>query len=220
MFSGRAPVNPSAFRHRQNETAMNPARIEGILAFLAEAERLKSVLRSAWTRSGRQESTADHSWRLALLAMLLEPELGTLDFVRVLKMTLVHDLGEALAGDVPAPLAGSAPDKDARERRDLETLCAPLPEDLRDEIMGLWDEYAAAQTPEARLVKGLDKLETIAQHNLGENPDWLDYDFNLAYGRRYTDDHALLAPLRDRLDVDTQRNAARRRDLFGDKQRA
>ena len=194
---------------------MDPARIEGILTFIGEAERLKNVLRSAWTSTGRQESTTDHSWRLCLLAMMLERDLGDVDFPRVLKMAVVHDLGEALGGDVPAPLASSAPDKHAREREDLLTLTAALPHDLRDELLELWDEYGAAETPEARLVKGLDKLETIIQHNQGENPPWLDYDFNLEYGRGYTRDHALLGPIRDRVDADTRRNAERRRDLFG-----
>jgi putative hydrolase of HD superfamily len=194
---------------------MDPARIEGILTFIGEAERLKNVLRSAWTTTGRQESTTDHSWRLCLLAMMLERDLGDVDFSRVLKMAIVHDLGEALGGDVPAPLASAAPDKHARERADLLTLTAALPDDLRDELLELWDEYGAAETPEARLVKGLDKLETIIQHNQGENPPWLDYDFNIDYGERYTRDHALLGAIREQVDVDTRRNAARRRDLFG-----
>ena len=97
---------------------MDSSRIEGILAFIGEAERLKTVLRSAWTRTGRQESTADHTWRLCLLAMMLKSEAQDLDFPRVLEMALVHDLGEALSGDVPAPLAGTTPDKDAQERTD------------------------------------------------------------------------------------------------------
>ena len=199
---------------------MDPARIEGILTFIAEAERLKHVLRSAWTSTGRQESTADHTWRICLLVMMLETELGAVDFARVLKMAIVHDLGEALGGDLPAPLAGTAPDKQDRERADLAALTAALPPDLRAHVLELWDEYCAAETPEARLVKGLDKLETIIQHNQGENPSWLDYDFNLAYGARYTRDHPLLSALRERVDAETRRNADRRRDLFGEKRSA
>ncbi len=199
---------------------MDTARVEGILTFIGEAERLKHVLRTAWTRTGRQESTADHSWRICLLIMMLEPDLEGVDFTRVLKMAIVHDLGEALGGDVPAPLASTAPDKEAREREDLERLTAILPADLRAHVLELWDEYCAAETAEARLVKGLDKLETIIQHNQGENPPWLDYDFNLQYGVRYTEGHPLLAALRASVDVDTRRNAERRRDLFGEKRSA
>ena len=199
---------------------MDSARIEGILTFIGEAERLKHVLRTAWTRSGRQESTADHSWRICLLIMMLEEDLGDVDFARVMKMAIIHDLGEALGGDVPAPLAGNAPDKEARERADLEALTVALPADLRDHVLELWDEYCAAESAEARLVKGLDKLETIIQHNQGENPPWLDYDFNLEYGARYTRGHPLLSALRTLVDADTRRNAERRRDLFGGKRSA
>lgn len=199
---------------------MDTARIEGILTFIGEAERLKHVLRTAWTRSGRQESTADHSWRICLLIMMLEEDLDGVDFARVMKMAIIHDLGEALGGDVPAPLAGSTPGKEAREREDLEQLTASLPADLRDHVLELWDEYCAAESPEARLVKGLDKLETIIQHNQGDNPPWLDYDFNLEYGVRYTSGHPLLEALRTSVDADTRRNAERRRDLFGGKRSA
>ena len=74
--------------------------------------------------------------------------------------------------------------------------------------MGLWDEYEGAQTAEARLAKGLDKLETILQHTQGMNPADFDYDFNLGYGRRFTEGDPVLAALRDRLDEATRRRAA------------
>lgn len=221
MASGRDRREGAASRAIQLPGhSMDTARAEGILTFIGEAERLKHVLRTAWTRTGRQESTADHSWRICLLIMMLEEDLEGVDFARLLKMAIIHDLGEALGGDVPAPLASSAPDKEAREREDLETLCASLPDDLRVHVLELWDEYCAADTAEARLVKGLDKLETIIQHNQGENPPWLDYDFNLEYGLRYTDGHPLLSALRASVDADTRRNADRRRDLFGEKRSA
>ena len=87
-------------------------------------------------------------------------------------------------------------------------------------MRALWEEYSAASSDEARFVKGLDKLETIIQHNQGENPAWLDYDFNLEYGAHYTRDDPRLGELRLRVDADTRRNADRRRDLFGEKRRA
>lgn len=77
--------------------------LDGKLDFLRQAEKLKSVTRSAHTSTGRRESTAEHSWRLALLALVFEQELGDVDICKVLKLCLVHDLGEALSGDVPAP---------------------------------------------------------------------------------------------------------------------
>jgi len=181
--------------------------LDGILAFLREAERLKTVTRSGWTSEGERESVAEHTWRLCLMAMLLYGAAPEVDPARLLRMCLVHDLGEALGGDVPAPEQQAAAPKAGQERADLLLLTGPLPPSLRDEIVELWDEYEAAATPEARLAKGLDKLETILQHTQGKNPADFDYAFNLAYGRRYTAGDPLLEALRIRLDAETARLA-------------
>ena len=184
---------------------MNTNQPGGFIAFIKEAEQLKNVLRSAHTSSGRPESTAEHSWRLALFALALEDELGELDVGKVLKLCLVHDLGEALHGDVPATqqVAGST-DKSVREREDLAVVIAALPAGRREHIMALWDEYDAAHTPEARFVKGLDKLETIIQHNQGANRPDFDYAFNLDYGVKHTSAHPLLAAMRRLVDAETR----------------
>lgn len=191
-----------------SSTKLDPARLAGRLAFLREAERLKSVLRSGFTSSGRPESTAEHSWRLALMALVFADELPGLDLPRVLKLCLVHDLGEAIHGDIPATHQHAHPDKSAQERVDLQTLTRDLDEPLRAEIIALWDEYEAAATPEAQAVKAFDKLETILQHNQGDNPPDFDYAFNLDYGRRHTATAPLFAELRAMLDRDTARRAA------------
>ena len=78
-------------------------RLLQILNFLREAESLKSTLRSGHTSSGRLESVAEHTWRLCLLAMALAPEFPEVDAHRLMKICLIHDLGEALQGDIPAP---------------------------------------------------------------------------------------------------------------------
>jgi putative hydrolase of HD superfamily len=181
--------------------------LDGILAFLREAERLKSVTRSGWTSEGERESVAAHTWRLCLMAMLLYGGNADVDLARLLRMCLVHDLGEALGGDVPAPEQQASAPKAGQERADLLRLTAPLPAALQEDIVALWDEYEAAATPEARLAKGLDKLETILQHTQGKNPANFDYAFNLDYGRRYTAGDPLLEALRARLDAETARLA-------------
>jgi putative hydrolase of HD superfamily len=184
------------------------ADLQGILEFLRAAEALKTATRSGWTSAGERESVAEHTWRLCLMALVVHGSFPDVDFGRLIRICIIHDLGEAIGGDVPAPeqvrLGGS---KAADERRDLMQLLAPLPEALRDEIAGLWDEYEAAASPEARLAKGLDKLETILQHTQGQNPSEFDYRFNLTYGRQYTGDHPLLAALRALLDDETERRA-------------
>jgi 5'-deoxynucleotidase YfbR-like HD superfamily hydrolase len=190
-------------------TSLQPDELEGVLAFLRAAERLKTVVRSGWTSAGQQESVAEHTWRLCLMAMVLYGTNPGIDLARLLKMCLIHDLGEAIAGDVPAPLQQAASPKSGKERADLLSLIAPLPPELRSEIETLWDEYEAAASPEARVAKGLDKLETILQHTQGKNPADFDYAFNLAYGQQYTAADPLLAELRSRLDEETARRARR-----------
>jgi len=181
--------------------------LDGVLAFLRAAERLKTVKRSAWTSTGESESVAEHTWRLCLMAMVLYGGSREIDLARLLRMCLIHDLGEAIGGDVPAPLQVSAAPKAGQERADLLSLLAPLPDAVQREIVDLWDEYEAASSPEARVAKGLDKLETILQHTQGRNPTDFDYAFNLDYGQRYTAADRVLAALRSRLDEATARRA-------------
>ncbi len=202
---GEAAVN------HESRNGMEPDDLDGILTFLRAAERLKTVTRSAWTSAGGRESVAEHTWRLCLMAMLLYGDAPGIDSARLLKMCLVHDLGEAIGGDVPAPAQTPEGDKAGRERADLLKLTASLPAALQREIVELWDQYEAAATPEARLAKGLDKLETILQHTQGSNPGDFDYRFNLAYGQRYTAADPVLTALRARLDQETERRAGEAR---------
>ena len=194
---------------------MHPSDLAGVLDFLRASERLKATHRSAYISDGQQESVAEHTWRLCLMALLLAPEFPDVDFTRLVKICLVHDLGEAVGGDVPAPeqvrrkAAGLATGKGDQERRDLLTLLEPLPVALKSEIAELWDEYEAAASPEARLAKGLDKLETIMQHTQGKNPPGFDYRFNLEYGRSHTADDPLIAAVRAILDAETEQLARR-----------
>ena len=108
------------------------------------------------------------------------------------------------------PLQEGMPSKAEQERADLVKLLAPLPAALRDEIAGLWDEYEAATSREAKLAKALDKLETIMQHNQGKNPPDFDYRFNLGYGRQYTGGEPLIVAVREILDKETEERASGR----------
>lgn len=181
-------------------------KLEQYLRFIREAERLKNVLRTAYTSEGRHESTAEHSWRLALLAAVLTGERPGLDLRRVLLMCLVHDLGEAFDGDIPA-IAQTAPHaKAASELAAIGRLTRLLPPEAGAQIRDIWEEYEACHTPEARWVKALDKAETIIQHNQGANPAGFDYAFNLIYGGEYFADDGLLSDLRRILDEETLRH--------------
>ncbi len=182
--------------------------IKGRLAFLQEAEQLKSVLRSAHASTGRAESTAEHSWRLGLMAMTFADQLAGLDMLKVLKMCLIHDLGEAIHGDIPAVAQSQHPNKSAQEKADLLHLMRTLDARERDAFLALWQEYEDAATPEAKAVKALDKLETILQHNQGRNPPDFDYAFNLDYGQQHTSTSPLFAQIRSLLDEATRQRMA------------
>ncbi|HEX8062229.1 MAG TPA: HD domain-containing protein [Allosphingosinicella sp.] len=188
-----------------SDTPIDPARLEGMIDFLQSASALKDTLRTGRTASGRRESSADHSWRLCLLAMLLADDLEGVDLVRLLQLCLVHDLAEALTGDVPAPCQTAADGRKEREREALRELCAPLPDDLRQRIEALCAEYDAGASPESLMAKGLDKIETMLQHLAGANPPGFDYRFNLTYGRPITDRHPVLRQMRSSLDSKMRR---------------
>ena len=155
---------------------------ERILEILAVAERLKCATRHSWTSSGRRESVAEHSWRLALLALLVADEFPEADIGRTVRMCLLHDLGEAFTGDIPA--FEKRPQDEAREAELLNEWVDSLPEPLRSEWRALYAEMEALATPESRLCKALDKLEAVIQHNEADIRTWLplEYELNLTHG--------------------------------------
>jgi len=134
-----------------------------LLRFFHLAGRLKTTPRAGWALRGigEPESVAEHSHRVALLAMVLAPRAQPpLDAQRCVAMALVHDLAEALVGDI-TPYDGIEPaDKRRREDEAMRELAALAGD---DRLLALWREYDAAASPEARFVKELDKLETVLQ---------------------------------------------------------
>lgn len=186
--------------------------LERYLAFIREAEKLKSVIRSAWSSDGREESTAEHSWRMTLLVVLFLAEYPELDGLKALKMALIHDMGELYGGDIAANLKPDPAFKYQMEYEGVQKVFGLLPEKQKQEWMTLWQEYNDNSSRESHLVKALDKAETIIQHNQGKNPPGFDYEFNLEYGAEYFKDDPLLGKLRQKLDEETDR---RLRDASG-----
>lgn len=178
--------------------------LEKQVEFIKLAEGLKSVTREAWSTTGRRESTAEHSWRLALFAGLLAPSFGV-DIGKTLMMCLIHDLGELYIGDISAVSNPNEAEKHAAEERDVQSVLSHLPKEQGEELLALWREYNDNVTAEAKLVKALDKAETIIQHNQGKNPPGFDYDFNLNYGKQYFSEDPVLMQLRELLDAETER---------------
>ncbi len=189
---------------------MESSSVSSRLEFIRQAERLKDTLRSAYTTSGRTESVAEHTWRLTLLVVTFADALPDVDLLKLLKICILHDLGEAVDGDIPAPLQSPTASKSAKEREDFLSLVDPLPDKVKSEFVSLWDEYEDGSSPEARVAKALDKLETILQHIQGRNPEDFDYEFNIEYGRTHTNRVPIAATIRDLLDVETKARASRR----------
>ncbi len=187
---------------------------ESWLSFIKEVENLKNIRRSAWTSDGSQETTAAHSWRLALMAGLLSEEdaYGGLNSRRVLMMALVHDLGELYDGDISAVLRPDPGEKYETEKAAVCRAVSMLEKKRQEEILELWEEYERGETAEARFVKALDKAETIIQHNQGQNPPDFDYEFNLEYGKPYFQEEGLLRELRERIDGETREKCRRERE--------
>lgn len=186
---------------------MDISKLEGILIFLKNSEQLKDTTRSSYTSKGRHESTAEHSWRLCLMAIVLEKEFQGIDIEKLLKLCIIHDLGEALNGDIPAVDQTDDVNKGEEERKDLMELARPLSSELQKKILGLWDEYENAESQEAKLAKALDKLETLLQHTQGKNLGNIDYKFNMNYGKQYTDYDPVTRELRAIIDIETKKLA-------------
>jgi putative hydrolase of HD superfamily len=137
--------------------------MQEITGFLYEIGLLKRFKRTGWFTAGvpAPESVADHSFRVALLALVLSRGADPpLDRERCVAMALVHDLAESIVGDITPYDGVTTAEKHRRERGAMERLSAMLGD---DEVLRLWEEYQAAETAEARLVKDLDKLETVLQ---------------------------------------------------------
>lgn len=182
---------------------MNTEDLHKRLSFLRQAERLKDTLRNSYTTEGKIESVAEHTWRLTLFALVFADLLPEINLLHLLKLCILHDLGEAIHGDIPASEQINKELKSTKERQDFQVLIGALPKHLEEEFLKLWDEYENAASQEAQIAKGLDKLETILQHNQGKTPHDFDFLFNLKYGKEYTDLFPILFELRSLIDLET-----------------
>ncbi|ORX66672.1 hypothetical protein BCR32DRAFT_286292 [Anaeromyces robustus] len=140
------------------------ANVSSVLEFMHICENLKTTKRTGWVNAKitNPESISDHMHRMGVLAMLIKDD--TLNKDKCVKMSIVHDLGESLVGDI-TPFSGvSLEDKYQREKAAFINLCDKIDnKEAGDEILSLWLEYEEGKTPEALLVKDLDKFEMILQ---------------------------------------------------------
>lgn len=161
-------------------------QITSILKVLTLAERLKFELRHSYTSSGRQESVAEHTWRMSLMAVLIEPLLKQrVDTARMLRMIIIHDLVEAEASDVSAldvlRNPGIKIQKIEREKQAIENLRTALKDTNGQEIYDLFYEFENKDTYEAKVANALDKLEVQLQHNHADFSTWEEIEYDMCY---------------------------------------
>ncbi|MEG2215542.1 MAG: HD domain-containing protein, partial [Clostridia bacterium] len=147
------------------------------LDFLERIETLKTNTRHCTTKGGMPETVAAHSWRIAVMALLLTDTFPELDMNKVMKMCLIHDFGEAVTGDIPSFLKTGQ--NEATETDAVDGLLATLPEPQQGMLTALYVEMDAQQTQEARIYKALDKLEAVIQHNESDISTWIPLEFML-----------------------------------------
>ncbi len=142
---------------------MDADRLERQIDFIVEIDKLKHVLRRTYLVDGkRRENSAEHSWHLAAMAVLLvEYAREELDLARVVKMLLLHDVVEIDAGDTFAYDEAAHADKNERERLAAERIFNLLPDDLAGEVFALWEEFEEGETPEAKYAEALDRFQPI-----------------------------------------------------------
>lgn len=159
---------------------MEPERLQQQLGFLVEADKLKNILRRTLVTDGtRRENSAEHSWHLALAAMVLEEYAAApVELARVLRMLIVHDVVEIDAGDTFAYDKSGNATKEERERRAAERIFGMLPQEIGGELRGLWDEFEEHASPEARFAHAVDRIQPFLQNRALKGGTWRIYDLS------------------------------------------
>jgi len=179
-----------------------------LIEFLNIIGKLKLNTRHVWSENGRQESVAEHSWRLTIMALLVADEFPEVDIDKVVKMCLIHDFGEAITGDIPSFYKTEQDEK--TESQAIADLLKQLPETTANDFSELFAEMEELRTAEAKLFKALDKLEAIVSHNESPLDTWLELEHteNLIYGNENVTHSDYLSDLREELRQDSIRKIA------------
>ena len=185
-----------------------------LIDFLGIIEKLKCNTRHSWTSSGRQESVAEHSWRTAVMALLVADEFPDTDVNKVVKMCLIHDFGEAVTGDIPSFLKTDQDEE--KEALAIDHLLRSLPDSLQSEFRQLFDEISQLSTAEAKLFKALDNLELLISHNEASLDTWipLEYTSSLTYGIENTAFSDYLITLREVVKTDAIRKIEKAEEII------
>lgn len=149
-------------------------RLERQIAFLLEADKLKTVFRRNLIADGsRTENDAEHSWTFALAAVLLaETAAEPVDLLKVVRIALVHDIVEVDAGDTFIYDEAAKQGQAEREERAAQRLFGLLPEDQAREYLALWHEFEEGRTPEARYARSIDRLSAVILNHASQGRSW------------------------------------------------
>ena len=160
------------------ERAMHEDRLEKQLAFLTEADQLKSVLRATTLCDGsRRENAGEHSWHIALYAMILAEHANRpIRIERVIKMLLIHDLVEIDVGDNPIHGDHDKAAVEAIERKAADRIFGLLPPDQSEAYLDLWQEFEAAETDDAIFAKSIDRVQPVVSNLETGGGTWHDFD--------------------------------------------
>ena len=163
-------------------------RLKAQLAFGLELDKEKNVLRQTHLSGhGRRENDAEHAWHMAILSYLLrEYANDEVDITRVMLMCLIHDVVEIDAGDTYAYDAEGLATQAAREEAAKERIFSLLPEDQAKELMAVFDEFEAYETPESKFAHAMDNVQPVILNNSNNGSDWVEHGVNAAqvYGRQ------------------------------------
>ncbi len=156
---------------------MSDDRLQLQLDFVMAVDDLKHVTRQTTLRAdGRPENDAEHSWHLALMAIVLaEHAVGDIDLQRVLTMHIIHDIVEIIAGDTFIYDEAGQVSKDEREREAAKQLFGLLPQDQGDKLRGLWEEFEERTTADSRYAASLDRLQPLLLNYHGDSAAWLKH---------------------------------------------
>ena len=149
-------------------------RLKRQIGFIVELDKLKTIVRQSWLADGsRRENSAEHSWHVALMALVLaEHANADMDLARVVKLLLLHDVVEIDAGDVLIYDVAGNVSKPERERQAAERIYGMLPDDQAAELRALWEEFEMGETTEARFAASLDRLMPLLHNFLTEGRAW------------------------------------------------
>lgn len=174
-----------------------------LLEALSVAERLKDATRHCYTRNGRHESVAEHSWMMTLMAFLIRDEFPEADMDKVIRMCIIHDLGEAFTGDIPT--FEKTEENENTEEDLLYKWLKTLPEPQRIEMTSLFEEMKKRETTEAKIYKAIDSLEALIQHNISDLSTWIpmEYELNITYADDKVAFSEYLTKLREEIRSDT-----------------